>query len=1814
MLRVFGLLALAHAESIAPKYRRSLSRSNAMRAPLAIKALHVCYLFFCKPRCPSLTHALDATSALPAHQLCRNIDIALTARWPKTPIAAEAAEFLAEEGSGLFWSFAEGYVAPAAGSTDKAHLEAVEAVAGGLLSPLGLRLLRAFLSAHVFSPRVELWRQLAAAEAGESEGVAASSDGWVRSCGRVRSLGESPGEVASALAAEVLSERCSMPSTLEERETSDLVPLAVDHVHPGGGEAASAPMVVLSAPLGSTSFKAAHAELSKRATAGSITYIYRPLVRSASGSAGGEADEPTQTLQGYGVQLAIKNMEYKVLDDSKLADAGIEGDGEGGASGEGGEDDEEEVGGFLFGTMARRRPELSEKLKELKDTVAAAEGNAEGLKVWAMQDLGVQASSRVLSSAEPLKTLRDVCQNFPFTARTLSKLKVDRELANEVNHNQNTLYGPGFSGLFLNGLALPIAENDFFGLLQTIQREMHTVDALANLDLPSPTISKLVSLPPPTGSLRLEAGAHPAIVYLNDVEKDRKYQQFGKELREMTRMNMFGQMSFCRRNVLTMILVLDPATEMGDALLSYALSIMQQGAPVRFGLVLTPGASTASLKSARAGSSPYAPGSARLKALADVYESSEWAADAAAVKAEKAAKAPPEAVVGGDKVAAAIKALGGAGGGDGGDDSESARLGVLLTKAFVFLKRKGGRNAASKFLSAVFDARQSQMMSFFGGGGLEELEERHILEALASSMPASVKKAYPDAADLLSKLGSPGGIPEVDELARAGIRFLEEKGLGEVPCMLMNGVLTPLTHNYEREVMSALQMEHRFVTQLIQRRQLTDDVTDIASAIAKLGSAFPRYSPELLLPPDKIAMADLRPSPTLTGGAMSGGVAWVSAPPPDASEAAEQAAAAKAAKEEAKAERAAEKAQAAAYGYGDDEVMFGDDGIDGDDDADADGDDDNSIPSPTELHAVSHLLVLDACNAAHLAVAASALSALQTSPGGRARLGLLHNPSIASCAKPVAAKWAALAASAAAASSSGLAPLKTLIALAHAASLSDAGGGGGADSAMAAAVASSLLPSGDDAASAAVDLNAHAAYAASLGLSAGEGALVTNGRLVPLSTSGGVALDAVDVALLEEYEYRQRAEGAAKALSALSPPGGKAGGKAGGNAASAGGEAAWRTGVLMHTVVELVRVAQRATEQSGGGGNGRKVQLHADTLKCGAACVRIEGEGAGAAMELVAVLDPLSKQAQRLAPFLLELQSSLGLSVTLHLNPELSISEFPLENFYRYVVSLTPRFDAKGNSLAPSTDTAVFASLRTPQVLTLHVDAPEAWLIEVTEAAYDMDNIRLSELGERRTLSARYELVSLLITGSCEDLAGREPPAGLQLLLGRSGAGSHETDTLVMSNLGYFQLKAAPGLWQLSLAPGPSSEVYGISGEKSLMAAGHASKVARRLGAIDIKSLAFPLPALRLLVSDFSGFNALMFVQKRPGMQGVSLLSDDKQAEAAAGGGGGGGADGGADSSMLGSLSKWAFGGSSGLAASPDDEMVHVFSLASGHLYERFLKIMMQSVVDRTKRKVKFWLLKNFLSPAFMGFLPQMAQAVGFEYALVQYQWPSWLHKQTNKQRIIWGYKILFLDVMFPLHLKKIVYIDADQVVNADVAELWDMPLSGRAAVGMTPFCNKDANPDTTGFRFFAQGYWKDHLRGRPYHISALFVVDLVKFRKRGYGDQYRIFYDSLSKDPNSLANLDQDLPNYAQHVVPIHSLPESWLWCETWCGNKTKPSAKTIDLCNNPLTKEPKLNQAARIIGERWGRYDNRSREIEESEWGGRQTDEGAAAGRDEL
>ena len=52
--------------------------------------------------------------------------------------------------------------------------------------------------------------------------------------------------------------------------------------------------------------------------------------------------------------------------------------------------------------------------------------------------------------------------------------------------------------------------------------------------------------------------------------------------------------------------------------------------------------------------------------------------------------------------------------------------------------------------------------------------------------------------------------------------------------------------------------------------------------------------------------------------------------------------------------------------------------------------------------------------------------------------------------------------------------------------------------------------------------------------------------------------------------------------------------------------------------------------------------------------------------------------------------------------------------------------------------------------------------------------------------------------------------------------------------------------------------------------------------------------------------------------------------------------------------------------------------------------------------------------------------------------------------------------------------------------------------------------------------------------LSYCFISTDLVCRRNAVGDTLRATYDQLSRDPNSLANLDQDLPNFAQHQVKI--------------------------------------------------------------------------------
>ncbi|XP_074465883.1 UDP-glucose:glycoprotein glucosyltransferase 1 isoform X1 [Sebastes fasciatus] len=550
--------------------------------------------------------------------------------------------------------------------------------------------------------------------------------------------------------------------------------------------------------------------------------------------------------------------------------------------------------------------------------------------------------------------------------------------------------------------------------------------------------------------------------------------------------------------------------------------------------------------------------------------------------------------------------------------------------------------------------------------------------------------------------------------------------------------------------------------------------------------------------------------------------------------------------------------------------------------------------------------------------------------------------------------------------------------------------------------------------------------------------------------------------------------------------------------------------------------------------------------------VKIRPKEGDVYFDVVAVVDPVTRDAQKLAPLLLVLKQLVNVNLRVFMNCQSKLSEMPLKSFYRHVLEPEVAFQADG-SFSPG-PLAKFLDMPQSPLFTLNINTPESWMVESVQTRYDLDNIYLEEV--ENMVAAEYELEHLLLEGHCFDVSSGQPPRGLQFTLGTASE-PVIMDTIVMANLGYFQLKANPGAWILKMRKGRSDDIYKIYSHDGTDSPAESDDII-------------------VVLNNFKSRIIKVKVQKKPDKFNEELLSDVTEEN---------------DTGFWKSLTRgFTGGGKTEELKQEKDDVINIFSLASGHLYERFLRIMMLSVLKNTKTPVKFWFLKNYLSPTFKEFIPHMAKQYGFQYELVQYKWPRWLHQQTEKQRIIWGYKILFLDVLFPLAVDKILFVDADQIVRTDLKELRDFDLEG-APYGYTPFC--ESRRDMDGYRFWKSGYWASHLAGRKYHISALYVVDLKKFRKIAAGDRLRGQYQGLSQDPNSLSNLDQDLPNNMIHQVPIKSLPQEWLWCETWCDDSGKRSAKTIDLCNNPMTKEPKLHAAVRIVAE-WTDYDQEIKRLQ--------------------
>lgn len=541
-----------------------------------------------------------------------------------------------------------------------------------------------------------------------------------------------------------------------------------------------------------------------------------------------------------------------------------------------------------------------------------------------------------------------------------------------------------------------------------------------------------------------------------------------------------------------------------------------------------------------------------------------------------------------------------------------------------------------------------------------------------------------------------------------------------------------------------------------------------------------------------------------------------------------------------------------------------------------------------------------------------------------------------------------------------------------------------------------------------------------------------------------------------------------------------------------------------------------------------------------------------AIVDVLVVIDPIKELSQELVSIVDALSPLHFIQVRIILQPSLQFDEKDsIKRFYRDSFTITPQFDEDG---AINTAKSVrFESIPLNKSMTLNQRLPLHWIALVTDCS---DELNLDDVKFMDVLEAWHvetQLKNLYIEGFVKDVSIGLPVENCPLMILNE---KEKYESRTISSLGYFQLKSNPGTWKFQLQPG----VTGNQKYDLLSASENPYDPNKK-----------PLESVEISVLSLKG------LEVRPRLTspktGFKVSADTPE------------------NNLLGNVGSYF---KSILKQGSEEEKpnhtIHVFSIASGKLYERLLLIMMKSVMSHTLHPVKFWIFEDYTTPEYRKAAHLLSEKLGFEYESISFKWPNWLRIQRDKHRLIWGYKILFLDVLFPEELERVIFIDADQIVRADLKELKDIDLHG-APYGFVPMC--DSKKEVEGYRFWKEGYWrkvlKDDLR---YHISALFVVDLKTLRDTGAANMLRTHYQKLSSDPRSLANLDQDLPNNLQRKVPIFSLPQEWLWCDSWCSMSEYSTAKSIDLCNDPLSNESKVQRAKKLIPE-WGAYNDYIEEV---------------------
>ncbi|XP_058526609.1 UDP-glucose:glycoprotein glucosyltransferase 2 isoform X2 [Ochotona princeps] len=480
----------------------------------------------------------------------------LAAKWPETPLLLEASEFMAEESNEKFWQFLETVKELAIyknAESDYSYYNLILKKAGQFLDDIHINLLKFAFSIRAYSPAVHMFQQLAA--------------------------DEPPPDGCNAFVVIHEKHTCKINEIKKLLKKANSRPRPYlfkgDHKYPTNKE--NLPVIILYAEIGTRAFAEFHKALSKKAQNAEILYVLRHYIQKPSSR--------KMYLSGYGVELAIKNTEYKALDDTQVkAVTNTTVEDETGA---------DEVQGFLFGKLKEIHSDLKDNLTAFQKYLIESNKEMMPLKIWELQDLSFQAASQIMSTPvyDAIKLMKDISQNFPIKARSLTRVPVSQQMREEIKQNQKDLQErfeiqPGDSRLFINGLRVDKDIYDPFSILDFLKSDGKMMNGLRNLGIDGENMSKFLKLSSHDldNSYVLDI-RHSSIVWINDLENDGLYVSWPTSCQEYLKPQFPGSVPSIRRNFHNLVLFIDPTQRYTSDFIKVAELFYFHELPLRIGFV-----------------------------------------------------------------------------------------------------------------------------------------------------------------------------------------------------------------------------------------------------------------------------------------------------------------------------------------------------------------------------------------------------------------------------------------------------------------------------------------------------------------------------------------------------------------------------------------------------------------------------------------------------------------------------------------------------------------------------------------------------------------------------------------------------------------------------------------------------------------------------------------------------------------------------------------------------------------------------------------------------------------------------------------------------------------------------------------------------------------------------------------------------------------------------------------------------------------------------------------------------------------------------